>query len=115
MLAGIDTTFAVYYRDALLRAENCTAMYCFDYAGVRVGASFMATHVPWLCYFPELLDEGEYRSYYEEAEKLPANEGSTMAAMLQQGEGAKSLPGTDGVIRRKNVSAAQSSLRTIFC
>jgi hypothetical protein len=115
MLAGIDTTFAVYDRDALLRAENCTATYCFDYAGVRVGASFMASHIPWLCYFPELLDEGEYRSYYEEAGRKPANEGSTMAVMLQQGEGAKSLPGADGVKRRKNMPAAQSSLRTNFC
>ena len=115
MLAAIDTTFAVYDRDALLRSENCATEKCFDSNGVRVGASFMATHVPWFCYFPELLDEGGYRSYYEEAEKLPANEGSTMAVMLQQGEGAKSLPVADGVIRRKNVSAAQSSLRTNFC
>jgi len=115
MLAAIDTTFAVYDRGVLLRAENCAATYCFDYSGVRVGASFMATDVPWFCYFPELLDEGEYRSYYEEAGRMPANEGSTMAAMLQQGEGAKSLPGADGVIRRKNMPAAQSPLRTNYC
>ena len=114
MLAAIDTTFAVYDRDALLRAENCAAEKCFDFYGVRVGASFQATHVPWFCFFPELLDEGEYRSYYKEIGRIPANEGSTMAAMLQEGVGAKSLPGADGVIRRKTVSAAQSSLRTNF-
>jgi hypothetical protein len=115
MLAGIDTTFAVYDRDALLQAENCTATYCFDYAGVRVGASFMATHVPWFCYFPELLDEGEYRAYFEEAGRKPYNEGSTMAVMLQEGKGTKSPPGVGNVVRKKSPPAGYSSLRSNFC
>jgi hypothetical protein len=111
-LAGIDTTFAVYDRDALLLANNCTSEYCFDYAGVRVGASFMATHVPWLCYFPELLEEGEYRSYYEEAGKKPVNEGSTMAIMLQKETRAKRNLG----IRDEDfVSSAHLPLRRNFC
>jgi len=115
MLAGIDTTFAVYDRDALLRASSCAPEYCFDYAGVRVGASFMATHVPWFCYFPELLNKGEYRSYYEEAGKKPVNEGSTMAIMLQEGGNAKGHPGASGSGNRKAMLKPHVQLRSNFC
>ena len=46
--ARIDTTFAVYDKYALKSKADGTIQWSFE--GVRVGGSFAATHLPWLCY-----------------------------------------------------------------
>ena len=46
--AIIDTTFAVYDRNAYVPDAEGKIEWRYD--GVRVGGTFAATHVPWLCY-----------------------------------------------------------------
>lgn len=92
MLAAIDTTFAVYDRDDLLSKSSCTTEDCFYYDGVRVGGSFLATHVPWFCYFPELLKKKEYAAYFSKNdEHAPRGVGSTVGTMLQSKKDSSSF------------------------
>ncbi len=46
--ADIDTTFAVYDKHAY--PPGAAGKIAWRYQGVRVGGTFAATHVPWLCY-----------------------------------------------------------------
>ena len=78
--ADIDTTFAVYDRDALLASPSTNSNMCeAGYEGVRVGGSFAAAHVPWLCYFPRSVSGHEWKSYYMSR----GTSGSTMAGLVR--------------------------------